>query len=106
LIWDSVHKVFTEATGLVTSFILFVKHGDEVWETVKGWFGLRTFFERSLNDRRHTDMGLSQDFKLAVTFIPMLEKIATDAKTLEQTPATTQLVADVQSLIAAIKAVA
>ena len=51
-------------------------------------------------------MGLSQDFKLAITFVPMLEKIITDAKTLEQTPATQQLISDVQSLITAIKAVA
>ena len=50
-------------------------------------------------------MGLSQDFKLAITFVPMLEKIIADAKTLEQTPATTQLITDIQALITAIKAV-
>jgi len=50
-------------------------------------------------------MGLQQDFKLAVTFIPMMEKIISDAKAAEQTPATTQLIADVQALIVAIKAV-
>lgn len=50
-------------------------------------------------------MGLSQDFKLAVTFIPMMEKIIADARAAEQTPATTQLIADIQAMIAAIKAV-
>lgn len=51
-------------------------------------------------------MGLSQDVKLAVTFIPQLEKIAADAKTAEQNPANQQLVADIQALIAMIKAAA
>ena len=50
-------------------------------------------------------MGLSQDFKLAVTFIPMMEKIIADGKAMEQTPATQQLIADIQALITAIKAV-
>jgi hypothetical protein len=103
--WDVLHKLFTEATGLLASIILVVKHGEEVLETGLRWIGLRDEVERSGQERRH-DMGLSQDVKLAITFIPQLEKIAADAKTAEQNPANQQLVADIQALISMIKATA
>lgn len=51
-------------------------------------------------------MGLQQDFKLAITFVPMLEKIVTDLKAAEMNPQNQQTVADIQTLITAIKAVA
>ena len=50
-------------------------------------------------------MGLAQDVKLAVTFIPQLEKIMADAKAIEGNPAAQQLVTDITALIAMIKSV-
>ena len=51
-------------------------------------------------------MGLAQDVKLAITFVPQIEKIAADAKAIEGNPAAQQLVADIQALISMIKATA
>lgn len=85
--------------GIVIFATQLVVHWEDILDRFSSLFGLRKIYER-----RHA-MGLSQDFKLAITFVPMLEKIIADGKTLEQTPATTQLVSDIQALITAIKAV-
>jgi hypothetical protein len=85
--------------GIVIFATQLIVHWEDILDRFSSVFGLRKIYER-----RH-EMGLQQDFKLAVTFIPMMEKIISDAKAAEQTPATTQLIADVQALIVAIKAV-
>lgn len=85
--------------GIVIFATQLLVHWEDILDRFSSVFGIKNFYER------RKDMGLSQDFKLAITFVPMLEKIIADAKTLEQTPATTQLITDIQALITAIKAV-
>jgi hypothetical protein len=104
--WDAVHKVVTEVTGVFTSGTLLVIHGEETLERLLVWSGMKQFITRTRGDRRNYFMGIAQDVKLAITFIPQLEKIASDLKAAEANPANQQAIADIQALIAMIKAVA
>jgi hypothetical protein len=104
--WDTIHKVVTEVTGVFTSGTLLVIHGEETLERLLVWSGAKQFITRTHGERRKLFMGLAQDVKLAITFVPQLEKIAADAKAIEGNPQAQQLVTDVQALIAMIKAAA
>ena len=104
--WDAIHKVVTEVTGVFTSGTLLVIHGEETLERLLVWSGAKQFITRTRGERRKLFMGLAQDVKLAVTFIPQLEKIMSDLKAAEANPVNQQAIADITALIAMIKAVA
>jgi hypothetical protein len=79
-VWDTLHKVFTEATGLLTSGILLVKHGEEVLETGLRWIGLRDEVERHGERRQHMAVSLSailKDAELAKSLAPQIEAVWT-----------------------------
>jgi hypothetical protein len=104
--WELVHRVVTEIFGFFSSVILCLVHGEEVIAKVASYLGVKEWVERRGERRKgDTDMGLAQDVKLAVTFIPQLEKIMADAKAIEGNPAAQQLVTDITALIAMIKSV-
>lgn len=49
-----LYNELTKITGVLTSLILLIQHGEDVVEKVKGWAGLKRYIERQLADRRHT----------------------------------------------------
>lgn len=51
-------------------------------------------------------MSLEGDVKLAITFVPQLEKIVADAKAVEGVPQNVQLITDLEALVTSIKAAA
>jgi hypothetical protein len=58
-----LYNEFTKITGAFVSFVVAVRHGPEVWQTVKEWFGLAQDIERRIGDRRIVHM----DFKDLIT---------------------------------------
>jgi len=85
--WGVVfHHIFTVLTGFFTSVILAVKHGPEVYETIKEWIGFAEKIERRFGgERRHT-MSISfaevmKAIELAPELAPEIEKTVSDVKT-------------------------
>jgi hypothetical protein len=58
-----LYNEFTKITGFITSVILIIQHGEDVFEKLKKWTGFRTFIERAWIDRRNTVMEISDILK-------------------------------------------
>lgn len=69
-----IYAEFTKITGIFTSVILAIRHGPEVFDTIKSWFGFAQEIERRIGDRR-THMSV-------LTIINGVELAAKDAEVL------------------------
>jgi hypothetical protein len=94
------HDIFKEVGIATANLILFVKHGPEVFKTIKEWLGFAQDIERRIGDRRHI-MSISfaevvKAVELAPQLAPDIEKTVTDVK---------QVLSDIQALESKIQGV-
>ena len=93
--WGLVlHRVVTASTGVFTSIIVAIRHGPEVWDTIKGWFGVAEDIERRIGERRHMNiLEIPQ-------FIRDVVQLANDVKSAEAVlaPQYPQLLADAEKI--------
>ena len=95
-----MHWLYTEFTKLSTVFIIFTQwivHWEDIVDRFAGWLKLSHLIER----RKH--MGIIDEGKLLLEFVPKVEKIIADAKAADQSPAGQQLIIDIEALVNEVK---